>query len=116
MTRRIAAATVIRGNGACQAFIDGVVHEEMRRQQECMEAERERAHVIEAHRDRLLAERVKTITTPKRRNLMQRLKDGLELIWAYFWAVTFGGVWIDMGETLGLWEYIGDEEEEHAER
>ena len=41
MMQRIAAVTVIRGNGACQAFVDGMVNEELRRQQEKMETFRQ---------------------------------------------------------------------------
>lgn len=27
--------------------------------------------------------------------------------WAMLWAVTAGGCWVEMGERLGLWMYVG---------
>lgn len=42
-----------------------------------------------------------------------RIARGIETVWAFVWAVTFGGVWIEMGERLGLWERIEDDEDQH---
>ena len=102
MDQRIATATVIRGNGGCQVFIDGVVNAELQRQQMMMQAERERAHMIEGRRNRMLGERLKA-SAPKRRSPLERLKDAIETAWAMVWAITAGKCWLDMGETAGLW-------------
>lgn len=101
--KRIATATVIRGNGACEAYINGVVKEEMRRQQAKFQAERERAAAVEASRNRLLA-RQKTELMRKtyyRPNLFRRLLRPFENAWAMFWATL-----ICWGEELDFWEKI----------
>lgn len=112
MMQRIAAATVIRGNGGCQVFVDGVVNAELQRQEKIREAERERARSIEENRNDRLAKRLPKFLNeimPKRGPL-KHLKNAVSIAWGMVWAITFGGVWIEMGETLGLWEYVGDEE------
>lgn len=111
MTQRIAAATVIRGQGECQAFIDGVVNAELKRQQEGLKAERERAHMIEANRNRLLTDRLEAIK-PQRKNLLKRLRSAIETAWAMLWAITAGKCWVEMGETAGLWVDLRKEAEE----
>lgn len=70
----------------------------------------DRTKIICRSRDRLRARMLHSIVNPPPKRLIHRVKDMLELIWAYFWAITFGGVWIEMGENAGLWEYVGDEE------
>lgn len=48
-----------------------------------------------------------------RRGPVKRALRKIENAWAFVWAVTFGGVWVDIGETLGLWERIDDDEDQH---
>lgn len=38
--------------------------------------------------------------------IRRRLMSDIEMLWCMFWAITFGKVWIEMGETLKLWEDI----------
>ena len=70
----------------------------------------ERTALICHSRDRLRAKMLKQVTAPKRRGLVRRVMDAIELAWAYAWALTFGMVWVEIGERLGLWERIDDEE------
>lgn len=105
MMQRIAAATVIRGNGACQAFIDGVVHDEMRRQQEKLEAAEDRANWMEGKRNELRDKRMVEISRmlTGKRSPLRRIRNAIETAWGIVWAITAGKCWIEMGETLKLW-------------
>ena len=83
-----------------QAYIDHVVKEEVKRQR----AEAERAHVVEASRDRLLARKSAEVERRlnHRRGLFRRLCDRLADAWAMAWAMV-----ICYGEALHLWVYEG---------
>lgn len=48
-----------------------------------------------------------------RRGIAERIRRGAENVWAMLWALTFGGMWIEIGERLGLWERIDDDEDQH---
>ena len=113
MMQRIAAVTVIRGNGACQAFVDGMVNEELRRQQEKLEAAEDRANRMEEDRNRLKGVRLTEIrwALTGKHGLLRRIRNAIETAWAIVWAITAGKCWIEMGETAGLWEDISDETE-----
>lgn len=83
-----------------QAYIDHVVKEEVKRQR----AESERAQVVEASRDRLLACKSAEVERRlnHRRGLFRWLCDRLEDAWALAWAMI-----ICYGEALHLWVYEG---------
>lgn len=107
MYQRIAAATVIRGKGACVAYVNGVASADIQNKQAQMIAETERAKVVEASRGRLLARQAA--------ELVRRLEytpGPLGRMWRRFtdaYALTVGTV-IAWGEKLGLWFYeIGGE-------
>lgn len=104
---RIAAVTVIRGEGECQAYINGVASAEIRRQQERMRAETERARTVEASRDRLLSRRLAEIIREldARPGLLRRIWRGAVNAWALFWATL-----ICWSEALGLIEEVEDDE------
>lgn len=105
---RIAAATVIRGEGACQAYIDGVVNEEVKRLNERHRIEtaavREELSAVRGHRNELLTARLTQIkaSTARRRGWWRRLRDRLADAWAMFCAITL--------ET-GLWEWDDDDDQ-----
>lgn len=107
---RVAAMTVIRGSGACQAFYDGVVQQELRRQKERTEAAEDRAKRMEQKRNEQLGRRLDWIHEQifGRRGFMNRIRRGVENVWAMVWAITAGKCWIDMGERLGLWERVDE--------
>ena len=107
---RVAAMTVIRGSGACQAFYDGVVQQELRKQKELMEAAEERANRMEEERNKLLRIRLDWIREQVfgRRGFLKRIRRGVENAWAMVWAITAGKCWIDMGERLGFWERVDE--------
>ena len=110
MFQRIAAATVIRGEGECQAFVDGIVNEEIKRQQARMRAERKAdALYIDmlqgkcaCHQDCRAAElgAMLNVRNPFKR-MLGRIADA--------WALVAGTV-IVWGEALGLLVYEGDKE------
>lgn len=107
---RVAAMTVIRGSGACQAFYEGVVQQELRRQQELTEAAEDRANRMEKDRNRLKGLRLEQIHEQifGRRGWISRIRKRAENIWAMVWAITAGKCWIEMGETAGLWERVDE--------
>ena len=74
----------------------------------------DRTMVICRSRNRLLGESLTRVRDMAcgRRGLAKRILNGIETAWAFVWAVTFGGVWVEIGETLGLWERI-EEDEDH---
>ena len=104
---RIAAVTVIRGQGECQAYINGVASAEIRRQQDRMRAETERARTVEASRDRLLTCRLTEIAEKldARPGLLHRLHQRAVDAWALLW-----GTFICWSEALGLIEEVDDDE------
>lgn len=86
MYQKIATATVIRGTKGCQAFVDGVARAEIRRQQDAMSAEQERARQVEASRDRLLARHLAELKQQEVRQKSALLRH-LGNIWAKLWAM-----------------------------
>lgn len=86
---RIAACTVIRGEGECRAYMNGVVQEEIRRQQAQMRARNERASMVESSRNRMLAARMDEINRRARRrpNPLRRMADGIANAWAVIWGM-----------------------------
>lgn len=95
----IATATIIRGKGECQAYINGVVHKEMQK----LNAELEAA---KGHRDDLLAANLEAYQEVEERptGAFRRLRERLVTLWAQFWA---------LGIVLGFWESIEDDERQH---
>jgi len=87
--QRIAAMTVIRGRGGCEAYFDGVVREEVR-------AQRRRMETQEARHNRQLAVRLNLIRREEhvKKSVLERIATAWELI-----AATV----ICWGEDLGLW-------------
>lgn len=93
----IATATIIRGKGECQAYINGVVHKEMQK----LNAELEAA---KGHRDDLLTHNLKAYQEVDERPVgaFRRLRERLETLWALLWA---------LGVEIGLWgDYLEDDE------
>jgi hypothetical protein len=70
----------------------------------------DRTKVICHSRDWLRGRELQRITrrlSHKHRPLWRAL-DAVATAWGMLWAITVGGCWIEMGERLGLWIYIGD--------
>lgn len=78
----IASATVIRGQGECEAYMNGVVMKEMKRLNAIHAAE---MGTVKNHRNRLLAERLEKLA--QKEKWWVRLKDRLETAWAVFIAL-----------------------------
>ena len=86
---RIATTTVIRGNGDCQVFINGIASAEMKRQQARLRAERECHRITEASRNKLLRRSLDDINRKMRksRNPIRRAWDRVVNAWAMGWAM-----------------------------
>lgn len=104
---RIAAMTIIRGNGECQAYWNGVVMEEMRKMNErhALEVKTKDAELDAArsHRNALLRDQlaVYRALNAKPVSAFRRLREALVTFWCVIWG---------LGEHFGLWEYAGDDE------
>lgn len=86
--------------------------EEHKRMEAELEVERDRADIQTRERNRLLRNQLAVLTAKpirRRRSLLYRVRDAIVMAWAYVYAITIGGVWIEMGERLGLWERIEEE-------
>lgn len=121
--QRIAGMTVsVKANGVDEAIYNGQrdrvvesIRQKMLYQKEQYEAElaveRDRADMQTRKCNRLqnnwLAEFTAKLT--RRRGPIWRAKNAVATVWAYIWALTIGCVWLDIGETLGLWYKIEDE-------
>lgn len=114
--RQIANMTVIRGNGGCEAYMNGIVQEEIRRQQAQMQAERKADEVytrmVKGDRDQLRAERSAdlTRTLTRRPNLLQRLCAPVVNAWAMFWALVLnaGEIFVNWCIIHGMIEVVED--------
>lgn len=84
---RIATCSIIKGNGGVEAYVNGVVSEELRRQNALREAEeaalRAELAVTRARRNRLLAEDLRMRRTVRKRPLRQRARDRIADGWAW---------------------------------
>ena len=104
---RIATMTVIRGNGACEAFMNGVVREEMLKMnaRHDIEIKKTNAALTAAteHRNKLLADRAAALNNynVRPRSIFGRIKDSIVTGWCIVWGI---------GEALGFWEYVEEEE------
>lgn len=102
----IATTTVIRGNGACEAFMNGIVNEEIKKMNERHEQElmtlSNRLESAENGRNNRLAARLPMIRamTAKRYKPLGGVREKIEVAWACIWA---------LGMEAGLW---GNDEEE----
>ena len=113
---RIAAATVIRGNGECMAYVNGVAQAEIVRQREAdkraMAAYMEHARTVESSRNRLLAEKLEARYRPAGclERMFDRVIDRYALIVgsALEWLKLAGRAVIKFGEKVGFWERVED--------
>lgn len=84
---RIATCSIIKGNGGVEAYVNGVVSEELRRQNAIRDAEeaalRAELAVTRARRNRLLAEDLRLRRTVRKRPLRQRVRDRIAGGWAW---------------------------------
>ena len=107
--KMIAAATVIRGEGECEVYMNHIVNEEMRRLNEQhrreRDAMREEMGAAKEHRDELLTDRLVQVRarTARRHGRIYRLREALANAWAMLWAI---------GGEIGLWTW----EDENADR
>lgn len=100
--KMIASTTVIRGNGACKVFVDGIMNEEVEKMKEQHEREiRALTNELNATKEtekRLYAEKLPSVQeyTNKRYGLLSDIRDKLEVAWAFIWWLgTKRGLWYD---------------------
>lgn len=105
---RIATMTVIRGNGACEAFMNGVVREEMLKINAKHDIEMKKTNAaLQAttnHRNKLLADRAAALRqyNVRPRSIFSRIKDSIVNAWCLFYS---------FGWAIGFWKHIDEEEE-----
>ena len=80
----IASATVIRGKGECEAYMNGVVMKEMKRLNERHASE---MAVIKGQRNRLLSEQVKAMNPVRRASWGKLMKEWIATAWAQFFGL-----------------------------
>lgn len=108
---RIATVTVIRGNGACEIFMDGIMREEIEKVNKEIEEMKERHNqelvTIESeleatrgHRNKLLSRKLDILRAGNARNVswLARLKERIVIIWCQIYGI---------GVELKLWDYEG---------
>lgn len=104
-----AAMTVIRGTGdGIEVVINGVVKQEIARQNKLREAERQHANLVETRRNQMLTEREAAMRKKifGKRGVIHKALDRLDT--AY--CVVVGTV-IELGVRFGLWEYAPEDED-----
>lgn len=103
---RIAAVTVIRGAGACEVYMNGIVQEEIEKMKERHNKEmRAKEAELEATKNRLndtLSDRLGVIRAgnAKRVSTLARIREKIEILWCQFWG---------MGYEFGWWTCDDDE-------
>lgn len=84
---RIATCSIIKGNGGVEVYVNGVVSEELRRQNAIREAKeaalKAELATTKARRNRLLAEDLRLRRTVRKRPLRQRVRDRIADGWAW---------------------------------
>lgn len=80
----IASATVIRGKGKCEAYMNNIVMKEMQRQNDRHAAE---MAVVTAHRNRLLADRTEALKPVQRETWAHKIKNAIETAWCVFFGM-----------------------------
>ena len=101
----IATTTVIRGNGACEAFMNGIVNEEIKKMNERHERElMTLSNELEATKNKekqLLAEKLPMVRAlaAKRYRPLSEVREKLEVAWAVVWYLGMKfGLWNDDGK------------------
>lgn len=104
--KMIATTTVIRGNGACKVFMNGIVNDEIEKVNERYERKiMALSNELEATKNKetqLLTEKLLMIRpyTAKRCGVLSDIREKIEVAWAFVWY---------MGKKFKLWT---DEENE----
>ena len=97
--KRIATTTVIRGNGGCEAYFNGILKEEIRKLNERYKAKEAELAASKKHCNRLLAHQLNTLEvySVKKKSIFRKLLDGIGILWFKIWA---------LGWAIGLWDYV----------
>ena len=100
---RVATTTVIRGNGGCEVYINGIVKEEVKKLNERYKIKEAELMAAKDHCNRLLSHNLNTLEVynVKKKSIFTRIVEGIGIIWCKIWG---------FGVVIGLWDYIGDEE------
>lgn len=101
--------TVIRGSGdGVEVVINGVVKQEIARQNKLREAERQRANLVELRRNQMLTERRAVVLKKIFGNpsFLHRAMDKLGNAYCMAMATI-----IELGIRFGLWEYVPEDED-----
>lgn len=89
----IAAATVIRGNGACKVYVDGVMNKEIEKMskqyERTIEALTNELEATKNNETRLLSEKLPMIRacSARRYGLVNDIRESLEMAYAFTWCL-----------------------------
>ena len=86
----IASTTVIRGKGQCEAYMNGIVMEEMRKQNDRHAVE---MAAVRASRDRLADGLIESYKRVQRESWLHRIKEKIEIAWCVFFGMLLDCVW-----------------------
>lgn len=105
--KRVAALTVIRGEGNCEAIMQGIVNEEMKKMNERhakeLSALRAELEATKNKEKQLLGDRMAVIkaSNAKPVQLSKRIIEAVETAWCVLWAIV---------HEWKLWEWIDEED------
>ena len=91
--KRIGTATVIRGNGACKVYVDGVMNSEIEKMSEeykrMIEALENELEATKGNESRLLTEKLPMIRacSARRYGLVNDIRESLEMAYAFIWCL-----------------------------
>lgn len=97
---RIATVTVIRGSGDCEAYVDGIVQEEIEKMKSRhnteIQAKNAELEATKIHRNKLLSSKLGVIRAESARPISRftRIRNKIDILWCKFWGI---------GYELGLW-------------
>lgn len=118
---RVATATVIRGTGECEVYLNDVVNKEIAKMNEQHKLELtkidEELKATKKHRDKLLADRLAVIKADReeRPSLFTKVRENLENAWCVTYGMFFGAN-EKFRKTVKNWDLWRQDSEDDDER
>ena len=118
---RVATATVIRGTGECEVYLNDVVNKEIAKMKEQHKLELakidEELKATKNHRNKLLADRLAVIKADReeRPSLFTKVRENVENVWCVTYGMLFG-VNEKLRKATKKWNLWGQDWEDDEER